>query len=1006
MPVIREQRQFGLSPVRVVRAETGGDIVGQAISRAADQFSSIAFQEAAIVAEERGQKAGMAASRTDIVTIDPTTGLPSAYSAPSGMGSIATRAYQNMIDRRFEQSVQDEIVNRATEVAKTSSASQYKDIMSDYVAQMYGSAVSEGGALNAYGQTIKEIGEDYVAKTYANLQQKEAAAARERLIRERTLAAVAAEERINASLALGLDVSEEVAAYTSDARDLFLNGAITATDFKGKADKVEGWNGVSATTDLSRIRNSLSEADQTLLDQAIVDPILSFSLAQRLGISGLPEMVVAARVGSGNPESLLSVLQSRGKISADSFEAQVSQIVSSVSTQVDTTNLAAVSSGVRSLGLNPQFENAVIGNIVANSTAELLEKQGLGTEEYNQLIVELEKTNPNYSNIYSILGRGTDGELLALHLRKYVSPAARQEVAKALKDRTVVMSKVENAEEARMSREIQMSILDLTDPANAKSIEEQIRSNPNLPNQSSLLSSLREKSAIISIDAAAAINVSSLNALQRIENAVLSGRSLSDMVTVEDKAIYEYYSAAYAENPASTKAAMSARIEGYKAEIQDQVLTVQTEQAWRAAQNGLMPDDDGLALIEAKIFGFTIPQTLTELTANTQVVSLLDKGIVLPAVRSAFTRLAFATNEAEINTGIELFRKYSMGEISSESGVGGSQRIDILKTQLTDAAYQDLAAISFIYDQTAQPPLNVRQAFRNAGGTPKIDAAIKDILGVSPDNAFAETTMSRPFREELTQVLRYQYAIGGTMDRATADAILESYKSRVAKDDRVVSPLLDGKTAYAITGRMQDSEVQWFETQLRARMADDFASSGLVRAAPAATGMAVVVPEIAGFVARIAGNEEAVKRMEIEAKAATVEFVSPVVYRPVESAFATGIPTWEAGYMTEVNGIKLFQPYSVNGVPAFMEKPMSSYDQREMRLAAVNTWTKSLGYSDQVAQNESYVRYLATLEHIDNLDVFKSQPSYQEIYDVLGDRADTIFQEQRDRYTNEPWKYR
>lgn len=1002
MAVTRERTQFFNQPVGVVRSDTGAARVGIAISNAAERIAGAAYEQAAINAQDRGQKAGMAAAREDIVGIDPTTGLPTAYNPPKGFGLIAARSYQNMIDRRFEDSVLNDIKMRAAEVSKQgASASQYKDIMSDYVAKMYSTAVSDGGGLNAYGQLIKQLGEDYIAGTYSTLAAKEAEAARQALVRQRTIAAVELERNISANLNLGIDVAEQVAAYSADAKDLFLIGAITASDYKDRVNRVDGWAGVAATSNLSGYYNSLAEGDRAALAEAIINPSLAYSLGQRLGIPKLADMVVTARVASGNPLSVVNVLEQNGQAYDVSFGAQVSRIASGVANKVDTTNLAAVSFEVRSLDLSSELESAVIGNIIANSTAELLEKQGLGTEEYNKLIAELEKTNPNYTTISSIVG----GEDLGLHLRDYVSPAARQEIADALKDRTVVMSKVENAEDERQSAEIRTRILDLNDPADAGPIAEEIR-RLNLPNRASLIASLNERVAIVNINSATSINVSSLNALRQIESAVLSGTEAPAGASAENKAIYEYYKAAYAENPASTKAAMSARIQGYDAQIKDQVLAVQTQQAINAAKSGVMPDDDGLVLIERNIFPFAVPQTLIELSANAQVVSYLDKGIVLPAVRNAFTNLALSSNEAEINTGIELFRKYSMGEISSESGVGGSQKLDILKTQLTEAAYQDVAAISFIYDQTGQPPIIVRQAFANAGGTSKIDAAIKDVLGVSPHNAYAETTMSRTFREELAQVLRYQYAIGGAMDQAAADAILKNYKDRTAKDTRVVSPLLDGETAYAIKNRMTDGEVAWFETQLRARMADDVASSDLVKPVSAGAGMSVFVPEIAGLAAKIAGNEEAIKRMEVEAKAATVEFVSPVVYRPVESAFATGIPTWEAGYMTEINGIKLFQPYVVNGVPAFMEKPMSSYDQNAMRLAAVNTWTKSLGYSDEVAQNESYVRYLATLEHMDNLDVFKSQPSYQEIYDVLGDRADTIFQEQRDRYTNEPWKYR
>ena len=286
MPVIREQRQFGLSPVRVVRAETGGDIVGQAISRAADQFSSIAFREAGIAAEERGQKAAMAAERSDVVTIDPTTKLPVAYAPPKSFGTIATRAYQRMIDSRFEQSVADEIKNRASEVARTaSSASNYRDIMSDYVAQMYASAASDEGALNAYGQIIKEFGTDYVASTYANLAAKEAAAARERTLRQQQMQGYNAQIEIGALISSGGSVEQAAALLAQEyARNdtLLEAGGISFSTWKSTRDSLDGLSSIGSANELARTYGALDDRGRNQLRLAIQNPAYVAEAARTL----------------------------------------------------------------------------------------------------------------------------------------------------------------------------------------------------------------------------------------------------------------------------------------------------------------------------------------------------------------------------------------------------------------------------------------------------------------------------------------------------------------------------------------------------------------------------------------------------------------------------------------------------------------------------------------------------------------------------------------------------
>ena len=105
MAIVRQKTQVFNQPIGVVRADASDDAVGRAIANSASNLANLAYREAAIEAEKAGQEAGGAPSRTDIVTIDPTTGRPVAYQPPANFGRIAARSYQNMIDRRFEESI-------------------------------------------------------------------------------------------------------------------------------------------------------------------------------------------------------------------------------------------------------------------------------------------------------------------------------------------------------------------------------------------------------------------------------------------------------------------------------------------------------------------------------------------------------------------------------------------------------------------------------------------------------------------------------------------------------------------------------------------------------------------------------------------------------------------------------------------------------------------------------------------------------------------------------------
>ena len=177
MAVIREQRQFGISPVRVVRADTGGQLIGQAMAQAGETFSDIMFKRAAVQAEKAGKEAALSVEAEKVVTFDPITQKPVAHTLPKPFGTIAAEAYQNVINQRFNQEIESDIKLRAAELASQfqnspNGSELYKQAMDDYVNQLKENA---GGM---YGEYISGVGTDYTEMTYLNLKENEKARAR------------------------------------------------------------------------------------------------------------------------------------------------------------------------------------------------------------------------------------------------------------------------------------------------------------------------------------------------------------------------------------------------------------------------------------------------------------------------------------------------------------------------------------------------------------------------------------------------------------------------------------------------------------------------------------------------------------------------------------------------------------------------------------------------------------------------------------------------------------
>lgn len=205
MAVIREKRNFQVGPIGVARASRGGEIVGEAISNSANALAQTFFQEAERNAQQFGEEAGMGADRSAVITINPATGEPEAYAPPSGFGTAAANAYQRVVMRRFQQSIDDEMRIASQEIAvkfenDPNSTALYETAMSNYIAQMSNAAE---GAFKGY---INDVGTTYLQATRTNL-------AINQIRRERSAAAKAQETAITQ----GLNDIEMIVSQTGPA---------------------------------------------------------------------------------------------------------------------------------------------------------------------------------------------------------------------------------------------------------------------------------------------------------------------------------------------------------------------------------------------------------------------------------------------------------------------------------------------------------------------------------------------------------------------------------------------------------------------------------------------------------------------------------------------------------------------------------------------------------------------------------------------------------------------
>ena len=150
---------------------TGGTDVSSSLNQiasAANNASQMMFTRANEIAQEEGIQAGKDLTIDQITTLDENTGKPVALSIPKTWGITRTKAFRELVDKRFYASIENEIRLKSKEYSQKYKQSgnylaNYRASMENYLVQMHKN--SEG----AYANFIKEVGSNTIAATEPNI---------------------------------------------------------------------------------------------------------------------------------------------------------------------------------------------------------------------------------------------------------------------------------------------------------------------------------------------------------------------------------------------------------------------------------------------------------------------------------------------------------------------------------------------------------------------------------------------------------------------------------------------------------------------------------------------------------------------------------------------------------------------------------------------------------------------------------------------------------------------
>ena len=172
MAVVRQTQRVFNKPIGVTRMNTGEAELWQTVSNAASTINNIAMDYEKTVGVAKAQEAALGVARNDVISIDPSTGKPVALRVAEQYGSIRARAFTDIINRRFEESISNEITTKGIDFAnKYPSSAVFNEEMSRYIQDL----VDSSNGMSS--EFIQETGTVYISKATKTLQSAERAAA-------------------------------------------------------------------------------------------------------------------------------------------------------------------------------------------------------------------------------------------------------------------------------------------------------------------------------------------------------------------------------------------------------------------------------------------------------------------------------------------------------------------------------------------------------------------------------------------------------------------------------------------------------------------------------------------------------------------------------------------------------------------------------------------------------------------------------------------------------------
>ena len=981
MAVIRQQTKVFNQPVGVVRIDSGSQELGRVISRAASGIAETIFSNAVEEQTKAGSKAALAQPSSTIASIDPKTNMPVAYTPPLGFSEVQASAYQDMIDRRFEESIMNEIKAKGAELSQTSSSSeQYKQRMSNHVAEMFNAE----GKDTLYSRFIKESGEAYVASTYSTLAKQETDAAKENLSFQQIVEGFNSRREIGLMINSGVSdetINKMIRIETRRVDNLAQTKAITAPAYNTAREELLGHQALLANRELTNIYLGLSDKKKLLFKQGLKSP----EIMATFNNSKLTSLVAIAKVNN-NAESLIRGFESSGKIQEELNDTEADQLYRSFSsldfTTGSNTTVQDITNNVNQSDASDEVKKTVIPMLINDWIISNLDKvSGNNSDKISQLSNVLlsassKENTEDMVSIFRVLGK-EQAKSIASQINN-LSDEDRKDLSLELSDRISAVKSIESSISTTYEDSIRNEIanyITLDEEDFSKVLKNFNRYQIGINGISDAKLSGTKKGTIIK--SAGEMIVSevqrrlgsvdlSLDSLETIQaNISETGVQFTDEATQK---AYDLLRPAYEISEATIRASLDARIKGKRLTINktlDSHFLESVEANYsNASQNDIKEYDKitfGGKLLTAK--GILI---------NDKAMSALAAGVVLPTVASSIESAMFSSEE-NLDAALQLFDQYSNLKVLTRDG--DTARQDIMRKALKPEVYSQLSAIFYASEKFGVEPLVASIKFENYDGV--IDEDILLDMGLAKTKPLKQIldlySMTPNYRNEILSAIRFQKANGRKITEESIEQIVNDYTSNMYSDPDVIGPSIDGKTTYARNIYVSTSSIIKNKNELADKMISSGGFEDLLAGGTTIDKLAEniqnvfllnVYENVRASIGGITGNISRVEDQNNTLRTLTKQAIINIdlKYRPIESSFSS-VPTYEVGYIDELSG--QFELIMFNDKPWTLEAD-SGEATAAMRLQARNNSFVAQGSrSTKEEKIIADINYLATLRHMD-----------------------------------------